>query len=233
MNRRRSRRNAEQRRRILVVLGKLLVAVGGLALITYYSYEVGFRVASGERAILAEGLRNAEEQLKVQQVGADADRAALVEANKRAAELKTAYDQLRPSDDMRDLMTLLREKMATGVTARRLGLVIRSAEMPRSCQTLPNRRLQVKEPRAKAAPGAAPLRFDDKVALSAEAAEAAGTVPLLRIHVSAEGGRETDVTGALPIDYALAVQGGEYHFIVAAANAKGWLDVATEKCSFR
>ncbi|PKU24320.1 hypothetical protein [Telmatospirillum siberiense] len=240
MNRRKSRRGAEQRRRFFLIFGKLLVAAGVVGVMTYYAYEVGFRVASGETAALTEGLRNAEEQLKTQQIGADADRAALGEANKRVAELKAAYDQIRPSDDMRDLTALLRDKMATGVTARRLALVIKSAEMPRSCQALPNRRLQVRALHAKSSPGVTQLRFDEKVTLSAEETDArdprqpaGGSVPSLKLHVSAEGGRETDVTGIPPIDYAIAVQGAEYHFIVAPASAKGWLDVATEKCSFR
>lgn len=240
MSRRRSRHGAEQRRRILLFLGKLLAAAAAVGVITYYAYEVGFRVAGGEREALAEGLRNAEEQLKTQQIGADADRAALAEANKRQVELKAAYDQIRPSDDIRDLQALLRDKMATGVSARRLALVIKSAEMPRSCLTLPNRRLQVRLSRSKVPPGLSQLRFDEKVVLSAEETDggaappsASGSAASLKLHVSAEGGRETDVTGALPIDYAVAVQGAEYHFTVAAASAKGWLDVATEKCSFR
>ena len=41
------------------------------------------------------------------------------------------------------------------------------------------------------------------------------------------------MVGSLPIDYAVGVQGIEYHFTLTTAAAKGWIDVATEKCSFR
>lgn len=240
MSRRRSRHGAEQRQRFLILSAKLLVVVGVLGVTAYYAYEVGFRVASGEVASLSDGLQKADERLKVEQIAAEADRAALSEVNKQLAALKTAYEQLRPSDEVRDLNTLLRNKLAAGMSARRLALVIKSAETPHDCQMLASRRLQVHGARAKGGPGALPLRFDEKVTLSAED-EGAGDgrqqwfdpASPMRVHFSAEGLRDVDLVGTLPIEYALGVQGNEYHFTLTAANAKGWVEVVTEKCSFR
>ncbi len=240
MSRRRNRRGAEQRQRLLVLLAKLLGAAGVLGLTAYYAYEVGFRVAQGETAALTDGLQKAEDRLKSQQADAEGDRSALGEANRQLTDLKAAYEQILPSDDIRDLTALLRLKLAAGMTPRRLALVIKSAETPRDCQALASRRLPVRVLRSKGAAGAVPLRFDEKVTLSAEEVEAGdgrpqGGGPLNALHVrfSGEGLRNADVVGALPIEYALDVQGIEYHFTVAAASAKGWVEVATEKCSFR
>ncbi|HXP95511.1 MAG TPA: hypothetical protein VN809_02285, partial [Telmatospirillum sp.] len=122
----------------------------------------------------------------------------------------------------------------------RLALVIKSAETPHDCQTLASRRLQVRSLRSKGAAGAAQLRFDEKVTLSAE--EASGNdgrqqwfdpASPMRVRFSTEGLRDIDVVGTFPIEYAVAVQNSEYHFTLTASSAKGWVEVSTEKCSFR
>ncbi len=242
MSRRRSRRGAEQRQRLFVLLGKLLAAGGILAVTAYYAYEVGFRVARGESATLADGLQKAEERLRSTEAGAETDRVALTEANRQLAALKAAYEQVRPSDEVRDLTALLRDKLAAGMTSRRLALVIKSAEMPRACQALASRRLPLPALRAKAPSAVAPLRFDEKIVLSAEEVGDSAERPqdagplgnaALKVHFSADGLRDADVVGALPLEYALQVQGFEYHFTVTTGSAKGWLEVAAEKCRFR
>lgn len=239
MSRRRSRRGAEQRQRFFILLGKILLAAGVLGVTAYYAYEVGFRVARGETATLTEGLQKAEERLKAEQAAAEADRLALGVANKQLADLKGAYEQIRPSDDLRDLTALLQNKLAAGMSPRRLALVIKSAETPHACQTLASRRLQVRALRPKGAAVAAPLRYDEKIVLAAEEVgdsdgqQGASPAGSLKVHFSAEGLRDTDVVGVLPIEYAVNAQGSEYHFTLTAASVKGWLEVATEKCSFR
>lgn len=241
MSRRRSRRGAEQRQRLFVLLAKLLAVGSVLGITAYYAYEVGFRVARGETAALTEGMQKAEEQLKAEQAGAEADRSASGAVNKQLADLKQAYDQVRPSDDVRDLTALLRKKLDAGMSPRRLALVLKSAETPHACQPLASRRLLMRGPRSKTASGAAQLRFDEKITLSAEEVgdndarpQGAGSASPLKVHFSAEGLRDVDVVGPLPIEYAIGVQGIEYHFtLTAAGNAKGWVEVVAEKCSFR
>jgi hypothetical protein len=240
MSRRRSRRGAEQRQRFLVLMVKVLIAAGTVGLTAYYAYEVGFRVAQGETASLTDGMQKAEERLRAEQAQAEADRLALGDTKKQLAELKTAYERIRPSDDMRDLTNLLQSKLTAGMSPRRLALVIKSAETPHDCQTLASRRLQVRALRAKGAMSAAALRFDEKVTLSAEEVDpgdgrppAGGPSNTLHVRFSSEGLRNADVVGVLPIEYALDVQSVEYHFTLTAASAKGWAEVATEKCSLR
>jgi hypothetical protein len=83
---------------------------------------------------------------------------------------------------------------------------------------------------------------DEKIVLSAEEADdnagrppdaAPVGNPALKVHFAADGLRDADVVGALPLEYALQMQGVEYHFTVTTGSAKGWLEVAAEKCSFR
>jgi hypothetical protein len=240
MSRRRSRHGAEQRRRFFILLAKLLGVAGVLGVTAYYAYEVGFRVAEGETTSLSEGLQKAEERIMAEQASAEADRLALSEANKKFAALNAAYEQIRPSDEVRDLDALVRKKLADGMTARRLALVIKSAETPHDCQSVAARRLQVRSLHSKGNGGAAQLRFDEKLTLSAE--DVAGNDahqqwfdPASPLHVrfSVEGVRDIEAVGTLPIEYAVLVQSNEYHFTLTASSAKGWVEVVTEKCSFR
>ncbi|MTJ82454.1 MAG: hypothetical protein F8N37_15790 [Telmatospirillum sp.] len=240
MSRRRSRRNDEQRRRVLIFIAKVLAGLGAIGVTAYYAYEVGFRVAVGETQSAHEAQQKAEEQLKEVEAAAEADRLAQAQAVRQLSELTARYEQSKPPEELRDLTELLKAKMAAGVTARRLSLVIKSAEMPRSCQPLPTRRLLVRLLSAKASPAGTPLRIDDTVTLTAEAPGASDNrggwfdpAVAVKVHVAADGARETDVSGVLPIDYALSAKGVEYHLTLSAANSKGWIDVAAERCSFR
>jgi hypothetical protein len=240
MRRRRNRRSDEQRRHIFLLFVKAVVALAVFGVASYYAYEAGFRVAEGEAQSAQQALRQAEVRLKQAEAAADNDHLAQAETARKLAEMSSRYDQVKPSDDMRDLLDLIRSRMAAGVTPRRLALVIRSAEMPRGCQALPARRLMVRLLSAKVPQTGGPLRLDDQVTVSAEAPSAGDgrdgwfdPAAAIKVHLAAEGGRETDVSGVLPIDYALAVKGDEYHVTLSAASSKGWIDVVTERCHFR
>ncbi|MDR3435135.1 hypothetical protein [Telmatospirillum sp.] len=240
MSRRRSRRNEEQRRRILIFLGKVLGAAGIVAVTAYYAYEVGYRVSEGEVQTSKEALQKAQDHLKAVEDAAEADHLAQVQANRQLSDLASRYEQIKPNDELRDLTDLLRAKLAAGLTARRLSLVIKSAEMPRNCQPSPSRRLLVHTPSAKTMPAGGLLRLDDQVSVTAEAPfvgdgrgmsfDPAGAV---KLRISVEGVRDAEVVGVLPLDYLLSAKGGEYHITLSAANSKGWVDVATERCAFR
>lgn len=240
MQRRRSRRREENRRRLLVGLLKFVLALGAFGLTAYYAYEVGFRVAQGQVSNLKEDLQKATELAHEQESQLEADRAALAEVKKQADDFKNLYDQAKPSDDIRDLVAVLRTKLADGMNPHRLAFVIKSAQNPHGCEMLGTKRFLVRTPRYRGPVETTSVRFDDLVTVSAEADGANGGHEQwfdpehpVKVRVVATGSKNTELTGNLPIEHAVAVKNSEYHFTMNAATARGWVEVVTERCDFR
>jgi hypothetical protein len=240
MIRRRSRRSEERHQRLLVTLCKLALVAGAFGLTAYYAYEAGSRVAQAEVGSLEEQLHKATDVANAQQERTQADQAALVEAKKQADDFRTLYEQVKPSDDIRQLTVLLHNKLASGIDARRLAFAISQAENPHDCKQLAVKRFLVHTPRYKGPQAITLVTYDDSVTLSAEGAGGGGGQEQwfdperpVKIHLATHGvSKDTDLAGTLPIQYALAIRDSEYHFTLTA-GARGWLDVATERCEFR
>jgi hypothetical protein len=239
MHRRRSRRNEERRKHLFAATLRLAIAAAVFGVVAYYAYEAGFRVAASEVASLKEEVKQAVATAQTRETQAEADRAALVEARKQADDYKALYEQEKPTDDLRDLTAILRGKLAEGMDAHRLGLAIKSARNPRGCEVLGTKKFLVRTPHYKGPEAITLARFDD-MAISAEGVGANGGHEQwfdpdrpVTVRVSASGAKTAELAGNLPIEHALAVKNSEYHFTVTAANARGWVEVLTERCDFR
>jgi hypothetical protein len=240
MVRRRSRRAEERRQRLFIVLFKLALVIGAFGLTAYYAYETGARVAHGEVATLRQDLGRALDDAKAEADRAAADRASLAEAQKQADDFKALYDQVKPSDDIKDLTTLLRAKLASGMTVRRLGYVISAAQNPHGCKMLASKRFLVRTPRYRGPPSITSVHIDDEISISADGAGANDGQEQwfdperpIKIHLATGGPKETELSGKLPVEHAMAAGALEYHFTLSAAGARGWVDVATERCEVR
>lgn len=239
MPRRRSRRSEERRQRLLIGLFKLLVVVGVFSFTAYYAYEVGFRVAQREAGALKDALEKAEDSVKEAQSQVEADHAAMAEVQKQADDFKALYEQVKPTDDIRELTAILRAKLATGMDPHRLSFVIKSAQNPHDCEVLGTKRFLVRTPRYRGPEATTMVRFDDVVTISADGIGANGgheqwfdADSPIKVHVAAQGSKNTDLSGNLPVEYAVAVRNSEYHFTISAANVRGWVEVVTERCNF-
>lgn len=237
MSRRRRRRHDEEHRRFLVWFGKGILALAAFGLVSYYSYEVGFRVAAGENSALREAAQQAEERLKEVQAEAEGERAEADRAGRQLEDVKKLYEQTRPSDEMVLLETLVQNRLKSGFDARRLALVIRSAEMPRDCQVLSGRRFMVRTPHMKGRTDGQQVRLDDTLVVSGDGVGANDgreqwfdSAKPVTLHIAAEGGRDTSLSGALPLETMLNAGNGQYHLTVSATTARGWVEVAVEKC---
>ena len=239
MSRRRSRRNEERNRAIFLWLFKAVVVVGALGFIAYYSYEVGKRVDKAETSSLEEKLSEATERVRVLQDQAETNTATLAETRKQSDELKALYDQVRPDSELSSLIALLRGKLASGMTPNRLAFVIKSAQNPRNCDDAVSRRFLVRTARYKGADTSTMLRFSELVTLSAEGAGANGgreqwfdpDLPI-KLHISAVGLRDDEIAGPLPLEYAVATRGSEFHFVVSKGASRGFVDVTSQRCEF-
>lgn len=239
MQRRRSRRNEERRRAILGRLFKLALAIGAFAVTAYYSYEVGFRVAQGEVGSLKEQVRQATDEARKQQEQAEGDRAALNETRRQADEFKSLYEQVKPTDDIRDLSALLRVKLAEGMDPHRLAFVIKSAQNPHDCEQPTTRRFLVRTPRYRGPNANTTVHIGD-MTLSADGIGGNGgheqwfdAERPVKLHIAAAGAKDSDVAGKLPIEHAVAIKNSEFHFTITAATSRGFVEVVSQRCEFR
>jgi len=240
MSRRRSRRNEERRRHLFGIFLKLILGGGAFGLLVFYAYEVGYRVAQGEVASLHEQVTASTDLAAKAREQADGDRAALNELRKQTDELRTLYEQSKPSDDLKDLIGLIRTRMADGLEAKRLAFVIKSAPVPRQCEVQPVKRFLVRTPKSKGPNTAGSVRLDDQVELSADGIggnegreQWFDPDRTIRLHVAAPG-HAVELSGKLPIEQAVMLRPNlELHYTVTASVSRGYADVASERCEMK
>lgn len=240
MSRRRSRRNEERRRQIFAILFKLILGGGTFVLLVYYAYEVGYRVNQGELAALRQQAADSAGDAAKAREQADGDRAAINELRRQDESLRALYERDKLSDELKDLVALLRTRMAEGADAKRLAYIIRSAPVPRQCETLPAKRFLVRTPNARPPNTAYFLRLDDQLELSADGVGGGGGHEQwfdpdrpLRLHV-AGAGHAAELSGKLPIEQVVTLRPNvELHYTVIASVARGYVDVVSERCEMK
>jgi hypothetical protein len=239
MHRRRNRHSEEQRRAVFSFLIKLVLGLSVFGLTAYYSYEAGIRVAEHDNEKLKNQLVEATDGVKRLEAQAEIDQAGLNDARKQAEETKALYDQVKPTDDLRDLIGVLRGKLADGVDAHRLALVVKSVENPQVCDPSYSKRFLVRTPRYRGPESSTSVHLSDLVTLSVEGAGGNGGREqwfdpdnAVKLRISPVGGKGTEVNGRLPIERALVVKGSEIHFTVTAASGRGFVEVASTRCDF-
>jgi|GEM_PF-1653838 len=241
MSRRRSRRNEERRRQIMITFAKLVLVLGGLGMVVFYAYEVGYRVAQGEVASLKEQVGQQNDELARVKEQAEGDRAALNEQRKQAEELRSLYDQTKPSEELRDLVGLMRARLASGLDGKRLTLAIKSAQTPRHCEAQPPKRFMIRTPRFKGAPGSTEARLDDALVISADGVGANegreqwfDPDQAVHLHLGLPGAKDNDTPGKLPLELSVGVKANtEVHFTVSASATRGYADVVSERCDLK
>jgi cell division protein FtsB len=240
MYRRKSRRGGERRKAFLLSLLKLVLAVSAFGLTAYYSYEVGLRVAQGETSSLKDKLEETTQEAHKQQEQAVGDRAALNEARKQAEDFKALYEQVKPTEDIKELTTILRAKLAEGLDSHRLGMVIKTAQNPHDCEQPATRRFLVRTPRYKGPDTNTSVRLGDLVTLSADGVGGNGgheqwfdAERPIKLHVVAGGVKDADVSGRLPIEHMVVVKNSEFRFTISAATSRGFVEVVSQRCEYR
>ncbi|OIQ98450.1 hypothetical protein GALL_195760 [mine drainage metagenome] len=241
MQRRRSRRNEERRRRLFGIFLKVLVAGGVFGMLIFYAYEVGYRVAKGEVAALKAQLDSATSEVAKAKEQAEGDRAALNEQRKQAEQIKSLYEQTKPSDDMKEIIAAAQARIAEGFDPKRISYLLRTAPLPRQCQALPVRRFLVRTPKAHAQASSATARLEDGIDVSADGIGADNgreswfdpDLPV-RLHLSQSGQRLPDIGGKLPLERSVPLRGNaELHLTITTSVNRGFADVAAEKCELR
>lgn len=236
MARRRSRRD-QQSWLIWFKLFKLVVLLAGIGAAAFYAYEVGQRLALEQVAGLKqeiERLTSVDDARKQEVAKLTAD---LDETKKRAEDFQSRYEQVAPSDELKEVVALVRAKLAGGLDAKRLSFVISQAERPRRCGETTTKRFMVKT--AKFSGESTWVRFADLITVTAQGTGANGGGDQafdpdrsVSVKFTVIGGKEAQIEGKLPLQYSMVVKGGEYRFTISP-GARGFVEVTGDRCEYR
>lgn len=236
MARRRSRRG-QQSWHIWLKISKFVGLVALIGAAGFYGYQVGQKLALEDVAAARQEIDRLTTSETTQHEQLAQLRGELNETRKRADEFETKYTQIAPSDEMKDLTAALRAKLDSGLDSKRLAFVIANAERPKRCGGEATKRFMVKT--ARFAGESTWVRFADLITVTAEGvgaengtAQAFDPEKPVTVHFTAIGGKDTLVTGTLPLQHSLVVKGGEYRFTVAP-GAKGFVEVTGDRCEYR
>lgn len=236
MARRRSRRG-QQSWHIWFKLAKLVLFLALVGASGFYGYEVGQRLALEEVAVARAEIDRLSAAETERREEAARLRAELERTARRADEFEAKYAEVAPTDEMKELTAALRAKLASGLDAKRLAFVIGAAERPRRCGGEDTKRFMVKTARFDGS--STWVRFADLITVTAEgqglgdgAEQAFDPDKPVTVHFTAIGGKDTAVTGKLPLQHSLVVKNGEYRFTVAP-GAKGFVEITGDRCEYR
>lgn len=234
MARRRSRRG-QQSWHIWLKLFKFSLFLALIGATGFYGYQVGQRLALEEVAAAREEIARLTASETAHQEQVARLQTELDDAKKRADEYQAKYAQVAPSEEMKDLTAALRAKLDTGLDGKRLAFVIANAERPKRCGGEATKRFMVKT--AKFDGASTWVRFADLITVTAEGTGNGGEQAFdpdkpVTVHFTAIGGKDSQVSGKLPLQHSMVVKGGEYRFTVAP-GAKGFVEVTGDRCEYR
>ncbi len=235
MARRRSRRGQQQSWHIWLKLFKFALFVGIFGAAGFYGFEAGKQTVmeqvTAARAEI-ERLTTSEAAAREQAAKQEAE---LAETRKRADEFQAKYAQVAPTEEMKELTAQLKAKLDSGLEPKRLAFVIANAQRPTRCGGEATKRFMVKT--AKFDGASTWVRFADLITVSAEGVGTGGEQAFdpdkpVTVHFTAIGGKDSQVSGKLPLQHSMVVKGGEYRFTVAP-GAKGFVEITGDRCEYR
>ncbi|MBF0304599.1 MAG: hypothetical protein HQL41_02970 [Alphaproteobacteria bacterium] len=239
MSRRRNPRREERRKTLILFAIKSAIVLGMVGATGYYSFEAGITLSRQEIATLKEET----ERLTAASVGHDAEIAQLTgsldQARRQAADYKARLEQLVPTPMVEKLLSMIGDKLKSGLSPQRIGSFIAAADKPRNCGAAVTKRFVVRTPLSDGGNGW--VRFDDIITVTAEGQSARGgggapeawfdpEVPVT-VKFAAIGGREEEISGKLPMQHALVLKNEEHRFVIAP-GARGFIEIAADRCSF-
>lgn len=212
----------------------LLAALGATG---FYGFQTGQRLMADQVAAAQDEVHRLTESEAAGRDTVARLQTALDEQKARADDLAARYAQVAPSEDMKELSATLRAKLDSGLDAKRLAFVIANAERPKRCGGEATKRFMVKT--AKFDGASTWVRFADLITVTAEGVGSGdGTEQAfdpdkpVTVHFTAIGGKDSAVSGKLPLQHSMVVKGGEYRFTVAP-GAKGFVEVTGDRCEYR
>jgi len=167
-------------------------------------------------------------------------RVAAERAKLTVEEWERRYNADVPTGDRKQMLDLATERLQAGVSAERLGFLIKSAEEPRDCDAVENKRFLVKTPLYDGKNTVVSFA-DDAIVVSGvgESAKTADGLPQawfdpqlpVTIQITRIDGETREVSGRLPLNASI-IHGGAEHRFQLRAGATGFVQIAAEKCAY-
>ena len=214
-----------------------LVIVGGTGL---FAYQLGVEHARTAEIRLDRRVAElGEADAKLRQAVSNLEEELQQERSKaRGLEEKLAREI--PSGDAKALIEQLVERIKAGVDPKRLSQVIGTIQNQRSCQEPQAKRFIVQTPIRRG--DSSTVTFaGDTIAITGIGASARGTTgpeawfdpgqPVV-IRISGLGAQPAEITGMLPLAHSLVIKDVEYRFVFTPAQARGFVQVAAERCTY-
>lgn len=232
-SRRRRRRSLRWKVVKAVFLLGLLLAAGLLA------YETGLMLAQRPVARLERQVTDLTQSLEALRDQNAALDAAAEAARARESEWRQRYEQEVPTGSTRELLDLLRDRLASGVEARRLALVIEGTSNLLRCAAEPvTKRFLVKTPLYQGANDAVSFG-NSRITVTAEGQTAVDETgnreawfdpaQPVTVRFTEIGGRNWQRSGQLPLHHSLVIGSDEFHFSVLE-GARGFAKVSAQRC---
>jgi len=228
------------RRRMWGGVVRFVIFVGVVLATAMTAYEFGAEDIEGQRRLHQEQLLEFEQARSVSEQEAANLRVAVEKAKLAVAEWERRYAADVPTGDRKLMLDLVTERLESGVDPERLAFLINAAEEKRECEAVETKRFLVKTPLYDGA--------NTSVSFANEAVAVTGTgesettaaglpqawfdpkKPVSLVFTRIDGQR-SEISGVLPLQQSVVHDGVEHHFLVRP-GARGFAQVAAERCAY-
>ncbi|MDR3515476.1 MAG: hypothetical protein P4M00_06655 [Azospirillaceae bacterium] len=233
---------AERRRRSRIRASAIKIALGivCIGVIAAFSYQIGIEQLKNRDASLRDELTEANRRHDEIEKVALQWQAVAQASDAKLKDLAARYNQDVPQGDVVRLSRLISEKLTAGVTVDRLAFVISQAQNARNCQATETKRFVLSTPIYKGANASAGFA-NGAITVTGEgisARNAAGNqegwfdpAAPVTLHFLPVGGKETVVTGKLPMQKSIVAGATEHRFVITAGQ-RSFVEVAADHCPY-
>jgi hypothetical protein len=228
------------RRRLWGGVVRFVIYIAIVVATAMTAYEFGAEDLEGQRRLHQEQLLEFEQARSASEQESANLRVAVEKAKLAVQEWERRYAADVPTGTRKEMLDLVTERLDAGVTAERLGFLIRAAEEKRDCEEVETKRFLVRTPLYDGA--------NTSVSFAGEAVSVTGTgesettdaglpqawydpkKPVTLVFTRIDGER-SEVAGTLPLQQSVVHDGVEHHFLVRP-GARGFAQVAAERCVY-
>lgn len=228
------------RRRFLggfLKLGLLAAVLLGTGL---FAYQMGVEQMKGRDATLREEVSTLSRQKAELELLASQMQHAAKTAEARAADAEARLKRDVPTGELAKLSKLVGERLSGGMDPARLAFVIEQAQTPRNCQQPDSKRFVLTTPLLKAGNrsttfgnGTITVTGEGVSARNAQGQPESWYDPAqpVRIRIVTQSGKETVVSGTLPLHQSVVVDNTEHRFTFAP-GPRSFIEVTADRCPF-
>ncbi len=232
-------RDRRRRRWSFLRLVVVLAIIGALG---FYAYETGSGLAQRDVQRLRTELVTLNDEAADLRKENAVLRVAVATANRSAAQWEKRYAGDVPTGKPKEFLDRIQEKLAAGISAERLALVIDAASDDGDCAGKPlTKRFILPTPLYQGAAGsvgfannAITITGEGLPSVNEDGRPEAWFDPAqpATIIFTLLGGKRSQVKGALPLHHSVIVDKTEYRFSIVAGD-RGFVKVTGDRCRFQ